>query len=451
MSKKIVVLGAGISGLGAAILAKKIGDEVFLSDAKPIAEATKQQLLQHQIYFEEEKHTEAKILQADTLVKSPGIPDSAPIVQSALKNGIEVISEIEFAARFTDAKIIAITGSNGKTTTTALTGHILKYAGLDAVVAGNIGESFALAVARYNPDYFVLEVSSFQLDNCYDFKPYISVLLNITEDHLDRYKSLQNYAASKARIFQNQSASDLLIYNADDPCIKEVLPKQESFQRIPFSTDKNCEIFKKKHKAFACLDKENQLQITLNTNTFTMNTQDLLIKGTHNAANAMAAATIANVLKIRKETIRESMAAFQGVPHRLEHVLTINKVAYINDSKATNVNAAYYALGSIPGDIVWIVGGTDKGNDYSMLYPLVRSKVKAIICLGADNQKLIDSFSNSADLLVETFGMEEAVKVAYKIAAPGETVLLSPACASFDLFKNYEERGEMFKEAVRKL
>lgn len=451
MSRKIVVLGAGISGYGAAVLAKKMGDSVFLSEAKAISEATKQQLQQLQIDFEEGPHTEAKILDATIIVKSPGIPDSATIIQLALDRGIEVISEIEFAARATEAKIIAITGSNGKTTTTALTGHILSYAGLDSVVAGNIGESFALAVARHNPEYFVLEVSSFQLDNCYDFKPYISVLLNITEDHLDRYKSMQNYAASKARIFQNQNASDVLIYNDDDPWINKVLPEQSSFQRIPFSTEKNENTLKKNFEAFACLNNENQLKITLNTNTFTMNTQDLLIKGTHNAANAMAAATIANVLKIRKETIRESMAAFQGVPHRLEHVLTINRVSYINDSKATNVNAAYYALGSIPGDIVWIVGGVDKGNDYSMLYPLVRSKVKAIICLGVDNQKLIDSFSNSAELLVETFGMEEAVKVAYKIAEPGETVLLSPACASFDLFKNYEDRGEKFKEAVRNL
>ncbi|GBF20943.1 MULTISPECIES: UDP-N-acetylmuramoyl-L-alanine--D-glutamate ligase [Arenibacter] len=443
--KRLVVLGGGESGVGTAILGKKEGFEVFVSDKGIIKEEYRKVLEHFEIDWEEQQHSEEKILNADLVMKSPGIPDKVPLVAKLKEVGVPIISEIEFASRYTKATIIGITGSNGKTTTTMLTNHILKEGGLNVGMAGNIGDSYAKMVAEKDFDYYVLEISSFQLDGIVDFKPYIAILTNITPDHLDRYEyKFENYIASKFRIAKNQTKEDYLIYDADDEVIVQWLQKNPVQSKLlPFSINKKLD-----EGAYLENDK---IIIKTHNNTIEMSTDALALEGKHNVKNTMAATTAAKLISIRKETIRRSIENFQGAEHRLEKVLKIHHVQYINDSKATNVNATYYALDSMKTPTVWIVGGVDKGNDYKELMPLVREKVKAIICLGTDNSKIKDAFGNVVDLVVETFAMDEAVKVAYKIAERGDTVLLSPACASFDLFKNYEDRGNQFKEAIKKL
>ena len=443
--KRLVVLGGGESGVGTAVLGKKKGYEVFVSDKGKIKEKYKKVLEHFEIDWEEEQHTESKILNADVVMKSPGIPDTIPLIVALNQKEISVISEIEFAARYTDAVIIGITGSNGKTTTTMLTNHILKEGDLNVGMAGNIGDSFAKMVADNDFDFYVLEISSFQLDGIVDLKPHIAVLTNITPDHLDRYDhKFENYIASKFSITKNQTNEDYLIYDADDQVITGWLKKNPVQSKlVPFSIHKELD-------EGACL-KNDKIIIQTKNNTIEMATNTLALEGKHNLKNTMAASTAAKLIGIRKQTIRDSIMNFQGAPHRLEKVLKIHHVQYINDSKATNVNATYYALDSMSVPTVWIVGGVDKGNDYRDLMPLVREKVKAIICLGTDNTKIKEAFGNVVDLMVETFAMEEAVKVAYKIAERGDNVLLSPACASFDLFDNYEDRGNQFKENIKNL
>nr|WP_247666458.1 UDP-N-acetylmuramoyl-L-alanine--D-glutamate ligase [Aquimarina sp. MMG015] len=438
-------MGAGESGVGTAILGKKEGFKVFVSDKGIITDHYKNVLRSFEIEWEEQKHTEDKILTADVVMKSPGIPDKVELIKKLHQNGVPVISEIEFASEFTSAKIVGITGSNGKTTTTMLTHHVLKNGGIDVNIAGNIGDSFAKQVVEHDAPCYVLELSSFQLDGIKDFAPHIAVLTNITPDHLDRYDyKFENYIASKFRITMNQTERDYFIYDGDDEVIKKYIEKHPVRSRLlPFS-------LRNKVENGAYLEGE-KITITIDNNEFTMPTKDLALKGNHNVKNAMAAATVSQLLKIRKTTIRECLENFHGVEHRLENVLKINNVQYVNDSKATNVNATFYALDAMKSATVWIVGGVDKGNDYTELYPLVNEKVKAIICLGVDNSKIINAFGNCVDNIVETQSMKEAVNMAYKIAERNENVLLSPACASFDLFKNYEERGRQFKEAVREL
>jgi UDP-N-acetylmuramoylalanine--D-glutamate ligase len=445
--KNIVVLGIGISGVGAAVLAQKQGYDVFVSDKGFGKEAFAKALQENNISYEEGGHSMDKIFAADLVVKSPGIPDHADLILQLHEKGIEVISEIEFASRFTKEVIVAITGSNGKTTTTSLTGHLLKEAGLDVTVGGNIGESFAMQVAQGKARYRVLEVSSFQLDGITSFKPHIALLLNITPDHLDRYQyKFENYIASKISITKYQDENDYLIYNLDDPIVVEAVKHSGTkAQLIPFSLEKQLEL------GTYLNNTNNNITINLDNTPITMSQDNLTLKGRHNTANAMAASTTAKLLQIRKETIRQSLESFQGVEHRLENVLKINKVQYINDSKATNVNATFFALDSMEQPTVWIVGGVDKGNDYSELYGLVNRKVKAIVCLGTDNSKIVDAFGNCVEHMVETNNMEDAVRVAYKLSEAGDNVLLSPACASFDLFENYEDRGRQFKNAVRGL
>jgi len=442
---RLVVLGGGESGVGTAILGKKEGFEVFVSDKGIVKEEYRKVLEHFEIDWEEQQHTEEKILNADLVMKSPGIPDTVHLVVKLKEMGVPVISEIEFASRYTKATIIGITGSNGKTTTTMLTNHILKDGGLHVGMAGNIGDSYARMVAERDFDYYVLEISSFQLDGIVDFKPHIAILTNITPDHLDRYDyKFENYIASKFRIAKNQTKEDYLIYDADDEVIVQWLQNNPVQSKLlPFSINKKLD-----EGAYLENDK---IIIKTHNNTIEMSTDALALEGKHNVKNTMAAITAAKLISIRKETIRRSIENFQGAEHRLEKVLKIHHVQYINDSKATNVNATYYALDSMKTPTVWIVGGVDKGNDYRELMPLVREKVKAIICLGTDNSKIKDAFGNVVDLVVETFAMNEAVKVAYKIAERGDTVLLSPACASFDLFKSYEDRGNQFKEAIKKL
>lgn len=441
----VVVLGGGLSGVGAAILAQKLGYDVFLSDGGLLKDAFAEALTQKSIAYESGNHDMTKILQATIVVKSPGIPDNAAIIKEITAAGIEVISEMEFGARHSDSMLVAITGSNGKTTVTSLVGHLVKEAQLDATVGGNIGESLAGQVAHSHAAYRILEISSFQLDGIVHFAPHIAVLLNITPDHLDRYDyKFENYVASKLRIAMNQTAADYLIYNADDPVVVNAIKERDiKSQLIPFSLTQ-------KFEKGAYIE-NNHIIISTDLTPFTMPIQDLSIKGQHNTANAMAAATTAKLLNIRKETIRQSLQSFQGVEHRLEQVLKINKVQYINDSKATNVNATFFALDSMEHPTVWIVGGVDKGNDYSELYNLVNQRVKAIVCLGVDNSKIVEAFGNCVEQMVETSSMEDAVRVAYKLAQAGDNVLLSPACASFDLFENYEDRGRQFKHAVRNL
>ncbi|MGA1226205.1 MAG: UDP-N-acetylmuramoyl-L-alanine--D-glutamate ligase [Tamlana sp.] len=442
--KRLVVLGGGESGVGTALLGKAKGFNVFVSDKGKIKEKYKEVLIHNEIEWEDEKHTDDKILNADLVMKSPGIPDKAPLVKQIREKGIQIVSEIEFASKFTNAIIIGITGSNGKTTTATLTHHILKQE-LNVGLAGNIGDSFAKQVLEHNYDNYVLEISSFQLDDIIDFQPKIAVITNITPDHLDRYDyKFENYIASKFRIAMNQTKDDYLIYDADDEVMVNYLknhPIQSTL--LPFSLVKTI-------KNGAYLDNK-EIKITIDNNQIIMPTTNLALEGKHNIKNAMAASTVAHLLKIRKQTIRESLENFHGVEHRLEYVLKINKVQYINDSKATNVNATYYALESMDAPTVWIVGGVDKGNSYEELFQFVNEKVKAIICLGVDNEKLMNNFGNMVDIIVETQFMSEAVKIAYKIAEAGDNVLLSPACASFDLFENYEDRGRQFKNAVRNL
>ncbi|WP_083677258.1 UDP-N-acetylmuramoyl-L-alanine--D-glutamate ligase [Winogradskyella sp. J14-2] len=440
----LVILGGGESGVGTALLAKAEGYEVFVSDKGKIKEKYRDVLLNNEIEFEDEQHTESKILNADIVMKSPGIPDKVTLVKQIRDAGIKVVSEIEFASSYTDATLVAITGSNGKTTTATLTHHLLKQE-LDVGLAGNIGDSFAKQILEKNHENYVLEVSSFQLDDIHDFKPKIAVLTNITPDHLDRYDyKFENYIASKFRIVENQTEDDYFIYDADDKVITDWLQNHEiQSKKLPFSLIKEIEE--------GAYYKDNKIIITIDNTKIIMPTENITLEGKHNVKNAMAASTVAHLLKIRKQTIRESLENFQGVEHRLEHVLKINKVQYINDSKATNVNATYFALESMDAPTVWIVGGVDKGNDYKELFQFVNEKVKAIICLGVDNKKLIEAFGNMVDVIVETQYMSEAVKIAYKVAEAGDNVLLSPACASFDLFENYEDRGRQFKDAVRNL
>ena len=442
--KRLVILGGGESGVGTALLGRAKGYEVFVSDKGKIKENYKQVLIHNEIEWEDETHTESKILNADIVMKSPGIPDKVDLVKGIRERDIPIVSEIEFAAKYTDATIIGITGSNGKTTTACLTHHILKQE-LNVGLAGNIGDSFAKQVLEEGFSNYVLEISSFQLDDIIDFKPNIAVLLNITPDHLDRYDyKFENYIHSKFRIAMNQTKEDYLIYDADDEVIEAYL-KQHSIQStlLPFSLTQKLD-------QGTFLDDKNII-INIDNSQLIMPTANLALEGKHNIKNAMAASTVAHLLNIRKQTIRGSLENFQGVEHRLEHVLKINKVQYINDSKATNVNATYYALESMEAPTVWIVGGQDKGNNYEELFSFVNEKVKAIICLGVDNEKLLNTFGNIVDIIVETQFMSEAVKIAYKIAEAGDTVLLSPACASFDLFENYEDRGRQFKAAVRNL
>jgi UDP-N-acetylmuramoylalanine--D-glutamate ligase len=442
---RLVILGGGESGVGTALLGKQKGYDVFVSDFGKIKENYKEVLTNNEIKWEDEQHTEALILNADVVMKSPGIPDKAPIVKKLVEKGIQVISEIEFAAPFTNAITIGITGSNGKTTTTMLTYHLLKEGGLNVGLAGNIGKSFAWQVAFENYDYYVLELSSFQLDGIINYKPHIAILTNISPDHLDRYEyKYENYIESKFRITLNQSNQDYLIYDADDEAIHNWLQiNKVKAQLIPFSITQNLE-------KGATL-KNNTMEININQEEFLMETADIALEGKHNLKNAMAATSVATILRIRKQTIRESLSNFQGVEHRLEKVLKIQNVQYINDSKATNVNATFFALDSMKTPTVWIVGGVDKGNDYAELMPLVFEKVKAIICLGVENKKIIDAFGNMVDIMVEVDNMHDAVNTARHIAEKGDSVLLSPACASFDLFENYEDRGNQFKSEVRNL
>lgn len=442
--KQLVILGGGESGVGTALLGKEKGFKVFVSDFGSINKKYKNVLLRNDIEWEEGQHSIPKILNADIVMKSPGIPETVSIVKKLISKEVSILSEIEFASQFTSSKIIGVTGSNGKTTTTLMINHILKNAKLDVLMAGNIGDSFAKKI-KLSPDIFVLELSSFQLDGIINFCPHIAVITNITPDHLDRYDNkFENYVASKFRILMNQTKNDFLIYDADDPVIVSYLDSHDiKSVLIPFTLEKSV--------VQGAIYKDKVITITINNNIIHMPTSNLTLEGKHNIKNAMAAATVAHLLKIRKETIRDSLECFQGAEHRLEYVLKINKVQYINDSKATNINATYFALESMNNPTVWIVGGVDKGNDYSALFPFINEKVKAIICLGKDNNSLFEIFEPMVDVIVETQFMSEAVKIAYNIAIGGDNVLLSPACASFDLFEDYEDRGHQFKAAVRKL
>ena len=443
--ERLVILGGGESGVGAAILGKKQGYDVFVSDLGKINEKYKQVLTNYQIKWEDQCHSEGQILNADVVVKSPGIPDNVLLVKKLLEKAIPVISEIEFASQFTTAKTIGITGSNGKTTTTMLTYHLLKSGGLNIGLGGNVGKSFAWQVAEENYDFYVLELSSFQLDGNIKYKPDIAIITNISPDHLDRYEyKYENYIASKFRITMNQTEDDYLIYDADDIAISEWLTKNKtSPQLIPFSLTKTF-----KNGAFI---KNETMDIIINNEEFEMKIGDISLEGKHNTKNAMAATSVAQLMKIRKDTIRESLSNFQGVEHRLEKVLKIQNVQYINDSKATNVNATFFALESMTAPTVWILGGVDKGNDYNEIMSLVHEKVKAIICLGVDNKKIIDAFGNVVEMMVEVDNMFDAVVTAKHLAEKGDTVLLSPACASFDLFQDYQDRGNQFKAAVKNL
>ncbi len=438
---KIVVLGGGESGVGAAYLAKKKGLDVFLSDKGAIRPEYRQQLLEAGIEFEESQHTEDRILAADWIIKSPGIPKKSDIIFKINQKGIRLSSEIEFAAEFTQAKIIAITGSNGKTTTTSLIYHILKNDQLQVGLAGNIGHSFARQVADANYEYYVLEVSSFQLDDIQNFRPYISLLLNLSQDHLDQYNyNYEEYALAKFRITENQQNDNFFIYNKDDEMSRSLLEKLEvRAKMIPFSTHE-------KLSEGGYIQKET-LHVKLD-DRFSMPVSELSLVGNHNIANSLAASIAGKLLNISNESIRNSLMTFQAVEHRLEQVATIDGITYINDSKATNVNAAYFALESVRQPTVWIVGGVDKGNDYTEIQDLVNRKVKAIVCLGLDNEKIIDFFKDSKEFIYSTSSMEEAVATARGVAEQGDAVLLAPCCASFDLFENYEDRGRKFKQAV---
>jgi UDP-N-acetylmuramoylalanine--D-glutamate ligase len=445
LNGKMVILGAAESGIGSAILAQKLGLEVFVSDFGKIAEKYKKELLERGIPFEEGQHTDAKILDATEVVKSPGIPDKAPIVKSLRSAGIPVISEIEFAGRHTNAKMICITGTNGKTTTTMLTHHLFTKAGLKAGLGGNIGKSFARQVAEEQFDYYVLELSSFQLDGCSTFKADVGILTNITPDHLDRYDyKVENYIQSKFRLLQNQGPNDAFIYCADDELTMQALQQQSlPMQCYPFS-------IKRKEGMSAWLDNE-QLCIQTNNTPFSMSINELALQGKHNLYNSMAAGIAGRLFEIRKDVVRESFSDFENIEHRLEFVNSVHGIDFINDSKATNVNSTWYALESMQQPTIWIAGGVDKGNDYSELMELVQTRVKAIVCMGVDNKKIIEAFRDVVPVIVETGSAEEAVQTAYRLGKKGDAVLLSPACASFDLFENYEDRGRKFKAAVRTL
>jgi UDP-N-acetylmuramoylalanine--D-glutamate ligase len=445
MGKRLVILGAGESGTGAALLAKHYGYDVFVSDSNSIKEKYKIELTANDIDFEENQHTDDLILNADEIIKSPGIAEKAEVIKKIRKENINVISEIEFAGRYTTAKKICITGSNGKTTTTSLIYYILKNAGLNVGLAGNIGQSFARMVLHGTYDYYVIELSSFQLDDMFNFKAELAILLNITPDHLDRYNyEFQNYINSKLKITQNLTQSDFFIYCYDDSVIlNELESRKVNACHLPFSLSV-------KDGMAAYITNDNFI-INFNNETLTMTIKELALKGRHNLYNSMAAAIAAKVVDIKNERIRESLQSFQGVEHRLEHFLRIRGVEFVNDSKATNVNSTWYALECMTDKVVWIAGGVDKGNDYSALFDLAKDKVKALVCLGKDNQKLNESFKEIIPVIVNTDSMEEAVRKAYQLAAKNDVVLLSPCCASFDLFENYEHRGRMFKDCVRNL
>jgi len=443
--KRIVVLGGGESGAGAAVLAKVKGFDVFLSDLSEIKPEYKALLDKYEISWEEKQHTQELILNADEIIKSPGIPDKAPLIKKLHELNIPVISEIEFAGRFTNAKMICITGSNGKTTTTMLVYHILKNAEFNVGLAGNVGQSLALQVATENFDYYVVELSSFQLDGMNEFKADIAILLNITPDHLDRYEyNFQNYINSKFRITQNQTVDDAFIFWGNDPVIQAELAKRNIQSTLyPFAIERD-----EKTKAFI---ENNELIIQTLKSIFTMPTTELALQGMHNTYNSMAAGLAASIVNVRKDNIRQSLQDFQGVEHRLEYVATVKNVRYINDSKATNVNSCWYALQSMKTPVVLILGGTDKGNDYAEIEQLVKDKVTALIFIGLDNKPLHAFFDGKVKRIVDVQSMEEAVNEAYKMSNSGDTVLLSPCCASFDLFKNYEDRGKQFKQYVRNL
>jgi len=444
--ERIVILGAGESGTGAAILARSKGFDVFVSDAGKIKPFYRDLLDEYQIIYESGGHTERLITNANEVIKSPGIPESAPIIKLLRKKEVQIISEIEFAGRYTNAKKICITGSNGKTTTTSLIHHMMRKAGLNVGMAGNVGRSFALQVATEAYDYYVLELSSFQLDGMYQFKADIAIMLNITPDHLDRYDyNFQNYVDSKFRVTQNLTEEEYFVFCSDDEItIKELEKIVTRAEQLPFA-------YQKKEHDVAWVDQEEELHIEFDDVDFSMSVQELALKGRHNTYNSMAAGIAGNVLKIRNDVIREALMDFQGVEHRLETVTKVHGINFINDSKATNVNSTWYALESVKGATVWIVGGVDKGNDYSELFNLVENKVKAIVCLGKENDRVIKAFNGKVESIVESGNMEDAVKAAYYLARDGETVLLSPACASFDLFESFEDRGRQFKDAVRSL
>jgi UDP-N-acetylmuramoylalanine--D-glutamate ligase len=442
---RLVILGGGESGIGAAVLGKKEGFEVFLSDKAMLKEKYKKILTEKQISFEEGQHTEEKIFQADWIIKSPGISKKAPIIQKIREKGIPISSEIEFASRYTNAFLVAVTGSNGKTTTASLTYHLFKKAGYKTGLAGNIGKSFAWQIAEENYDYYILEISSFQLDDIQEFKPHIAIVLNLSPDHLDQYNyNYQNYAEAKFKITQNQDKNDFFIYNLDDEMTKKWYSSHiTNAQLIPFSLEKKVE-----NGAYS--DNEN-IYIKINEDILEMKISELALAGKHNAANSMAAGIAGKLAKIKNEFIKQSLMDFEAIEHRLEPVLKINGINFINDSKATNVNSVYYALESMKTPVIWIVGGTDKGNDYTELLPFVKQKVKAVVCLGLDNEKILNTFKDIVPQITETRSMKDAVYAAYLYGTKGDTVLLSPACASFDLFQNYEDRGKQFKEEVRKL
>lgn len=442
---KIVILGGGESGVGAAVLAAVKGYETFLSDCNMLQDDAKAMLGRFNIPYEEGGHTRERILSADEVIKSPGIPDNVPIMEEIISNGISVISEIEFAGRYDKSRKICITGSNGKTTTASIIYFLMKNAGLNVGLAGNIGQSYAFQVATNNYDYYVLELSSFQLEGMYEFKADIAVLLNIAPDHLDRYDyDMENYIKAKFRITRNMSSEDCFIFCADDEISISHLNKIVlQAKQLPFSQISDIE-------EGACL-KDEQMHVVYNSEEYTMFVNELSLQGKHNVYNSMAAAITGKVLKISNKILRESLSSFKGVEHRLENVIKVKNVLYINDSKATNVNSTWYALESMKTSIVWIAGGKDKGNDYTPLYDLVKERVRVLICLGVDNTKLHEEFGGMVDEIYDAGSAKEAVEMAYKTAKPGETVLLSPACASFDLFKNYEDRGKQFKEAVASL
>lgn len=450
MSERIAILGAGESGVGAALLAKKQGLDAFVSDFGAIAPDKEQELQQAEITYESRTHSRDQILSSDEIVKSPGIPEDASIVLEAEEKGIPVISEIEFAARYTSARKVAITGTNGKTTTATLTHHVLGQCGMKATLAGNVGRSFARAVAEDpEPDVYVLEVSSFQLDGMFDFKADVSILLNITPDHLDRYNNdFEQYIASKFRVFRNQGKSEHFITNADDPVIQSRLNRDTlGMNYWPVSTSKTLSELGNRGAGI----QENLIQINTQNKPFTMKIQELALQGKHNLFNSMAAGVTARLFELRKELVRDSLTNFENIEHRLEFVTKVHGISFINDSKATNINSTWYALESMNEPVIWIAGGVDKGNDYSELYELVGAKVKALICMGTDNTKLKEAFAGRIDTIVEAGSADEAVQLAYDLGYKGDTVLLSPACASFDLFQNYEDRGHQFKNAVRRL
>ena len=444
MIEKVNILGGGESGVGAAVLAKVKNLDVYVYDRDTIKKPFKDILNQYEIAFKEEQNID-ELIQADVIVKSPGISDDQKIIKQLKEKGKKIISEVEFAAQFTDSFIIAITGTNGKTTTTKLIGHILEKAGKDVSIAGNIGNSFAFEVATNPKPFYVVEVSSFQLDNIEQFKPDIAIITDITADHLDRYQyRLENYVQAKMKITQNQYASDYLIYNYDNQIVKNALEEIGiKAQGVPFSTEKEL-----KEGVYLTDEKIN---ISIKNKKYYMSTTDLRVKGKHNQKNAMAASAVSELLKIRKETIRQSLESFDGVEHRMEEVLKIQNVQYINDSKGTNINATFYALDSMTQPTIWIAGGVDKGNNYSELLPLVNEKVKAIICIGVDNTAILETFNKCIDPIIEVDSMQEAVQQAYSLSVPKDAVLLSPACSSFDRFDDYEDRGRQFKQAIRSL